>query len=291
MSSDSKKGIIIKGIGGFYYVKAADALIECKPRGIFRLRGMTPVAGDMVILSEEHGDPYISDILDRKNVLGRPPVANVDQMFIVVSTVSPQANTLLTDKLIVIAEHYGLDISLILTKTDLRENNDFAAIYRKAGFRVFNSNEKTDVEGVRDLLTGRISVFAGNTGVGKSTFINRLFPELGLETGETSKKLGRGKHTTRAVELYEVSGGYRADTPGFSTIDYFNIIDTDHLDLYYREFAPYLGKCYYNDCKHLNEAGCEVISALSEGMIGETRYNNYRILLQEVSEYKKNLYR
>ena len=288
---DKKQGIIIKGIGGFYYVKAADALIECKPRGIFRQRNITPVAGDRVILEEEHGDPYISEILPRDNVLGRPPVANVDQIFIVVSTVSPQANSLLTDKLIVIAEYYGIDVSVILTKTDLRENTAFEEIYRKAGFEVFNSSDPESLGAVREKLKGKISVFEGNTGVGKSTFINRMFPELSLETGETSKKLGRGKHTTRAVELYECEGGYIADTPGFSTIDYLNVIDTENLDRCYREFVPHLGKCYYSDCRHINESGCGVIEALERGEIGGERFANYRILLSEIDEFRKQRYK
>ena len=286
-----KQGIIIKGIGGFYYVKAADALIECKPRGIFRLRNITPVAGDRVILEEEHGDLYISEILERDNVLGRPPVANVDQIFIVVSTVSPAANTLLTDKLIVIAEYFGIDVSLILTKTDLKENADFERIYRTAGFEVFNSSDPESATRVREKLKDRISVFEGNTGVGKSTFINRMFPELRLETGETSRKLGRGKHTTRAVELYECDGGYIADTPGFSTIDYLNVIDTENLDRCYREFVPHLGKCYYTDCRHVNEAGCGVLKAFEEGKIGPERYNNYKVLLAEIDEFRKSRYK
>ena len=209
---------IVKGIGGFYYVKTGGSLVECKPKGIFRKKRITPVAGDIVRLETDGGAPVIADILPRKNVFVRPPVANVDQFFIVVSTVQPVPSTLVIDKLSAIAVDKGAQPVLVITKTDLQDAQPLAACYAHSDIPVLCVNAGTGegLDAVRARLDGRLSVFCGNSGVGKSTLLSALLPGHELETGEISQKLGRGRHTTREVVLYESCGGLVADTPGFA---------------------------------------------------------------------------
>ena len=282
------ENIIIKGIGGFYYVKAADGLLECKPKGIFRKKKITPVAGDFVRLEHEAGANIIAEILPRSNVFVRPPVANVDQLFIVVSMVQPVPSTLVVDKLTAIAADKGAQPILVLTKTDLCDPAPFAACYAHSGLRVIevHAEEGFGVDDVRALLAGKISVFCGNSGVGKSTLLGKLLPNEHLETAAISQKLGRGRHTTREVVFYETSGGLVADTPGFSSLDTERAcsIPKENLQFAFPEIARYFGKCRFTGCSHTAEKGCAVLEALKAGEISETRYASYAALYQEARE-------
>ncbi|MBQ8995093.1 MAG: ribosome small subunit-dependent GTPase A, partial [Oscillospiraceae bacterium] len=222
MADISYNGIIMKGIGGFYYVKTADSVLECKAKGIFRKKGITPLAGARVTVIGEEGGYAISEIHERKNSFQRPPISNVDVFFYVVSSVDPRPNYMVADRLIMLCEQRGISPVILVTKTDLVAAQEFIDLYRGVGYSVIDvmANEGAAIEEVKKDIAGHLCVFSGNSGVGKSTFLNKLDDTLGLHTAEISKKLGRGKHTTRAVELYELFDGYVADTPGFSALDF-----------------------------------------------------------------------
>ena len=282
---------IIKGIGGFYYVKTADGVVECRAKGIFRKRGITPVAGDRVRLEHEAGTAVIAEVLPRKNVFVRPPVANVDQFFIVASTVQPAPSTLVIDKLSAIAVDRGAQPVLVITKGDLQDAGALMQCYRTAGFPVLCVNAATG-EGLAPLcamLAGKLSVFSGNSGVGKSTLLGALMPGQTLATGEISQKLGRGRHTTREVTLYEAHGGLVADTPGFSTMDIerYELFRKEELPEGFREFAPYLGECKFTSCSHTCEKGCAVLKAVEEGKISRSRIDSYIAMYNEVKDIKE----
>lgn len=289
------KGKLIKGIGGFYYVEADDVIYECKARGSFRKQKITPLVGDDVEISineDNNVDNAIEKILDRKNDMIRPPLANLDQLFIISSLVDPKINTQIIDKLIAIAEYKHIEPILVLTKTDLEEDyQQYVDIYTNAGFKVVvcDNTKGTGAEEVKALLKGKISAFTGNTGVGKSTLLNNIAPELDLATGETSKKLGRGRHTTRHSELFKVCGGYIADTPGFSSLDFERCekILKDELPYCFREFEPYLDDCKFTTCAHINDKGCAVCKALEEGKISKSRHDSYVAMYNEVKDIKE----
>ena len=282
---------IIKGVGGFYYVKTADGILECRAKGIFRKKGITPVAGDVVRVETEGGASVIAEIFPRKNVFVRPPIANVDTFFIVVSTVQPTPSTLVTDKLSAIAVDRGARPVIVITKNDLHSADEFSSLYENSGIPVVRVDASTGdgLDEIRSMLKGTLSVFSGNSGVGKSTLLTALLPELRLETGEISKKLGRGRHTTREVTLYEVCGGLVADTPGFASLDMASAgeIDKDDLQFAFPEIAKRFGHCRYTGCSHIAESGCAVREAVEQGQIGRTRYDSYRQLYQEAKERKQ----
>lgn len=282
---------IVKGVGGFYYVKTGGAIVECRARGIFRKRRITPVAGDIVRVEDEGGAPVIAEILPRKNVFVRPPVANVDQMFLVASTVQPSPSTLVLDKLSAIAVDGGAQPVLVITKTDLGDTKALADCYARSGLPVLRVNAKTGegVEAVRARLQGKLSVFCGNSGVGKSTLLSALLPGQTLETGEISRKLGRGRHTTREVTLYETDGGLVADTPGFASLDMERAayIPKENLQFAFPEIARRFGQCRFTGCSHTAEAGCAVRAALDAGEIDPTRYESYVALYEQVKEIKE----
>ena len=224
-----KQGRILKGIGGFYYVEAEQTTYECKARGVFRKRGTTPLAGDWVQICIDNDTGTIEEIFPRKNMLVRPPCANIDQMFLVASVCDPSPNLLVLDKMIAVAEDQEMEPILVISKTDLQSADELEQIYQKAGIQVItvSSVSRQGVEQIKTLLMDKISVFTGNSGVGKSSLLNCISPEFQQETGIISSKLGRGKHTTRQVELLKLPcGGYVADTPGFSTMDMerYNIV-------------------------------------------------------------------
>ncbi len=279
---------IIKGIGGFYYVKTADGVLECKPKGIFRKRKITPVAGDFVCLEHEAGANIISEILPRKNVFVRPPIANVDTFFIIVSTVQPVPSTLVIDKLTAIAVDKGAEPVILITKTDLSPCAGIAECYINSTIKVIEVNAESGagVAEVASMLKNKISVFCGNSGVGKSTLLNAVLPEHTLETGEISRKLGRGRHTTREVELFEAHGGLLADTPGFASLDMDRacFIPKENLQYDFPEIAEYFGKCKFTGCSHISEKGCAVIAALDNGEIDKTRYASYKTLYEEAGK-------
>ena len=217
-------GIIIKGIGGFYYVEAADGIIyECKARGVFRKEKITPLAGDKVEISvDENNKNSIDKIYERRNMFKRPPIANVDKLVIVSSVCDPRPNLLIIDRLSAVAVYKNVEPIIVFTKNDLQSADEYIEIYKNAGFKTFAvSNETGEGIGeVKAVIENGVCVFTGNSGVGKSSLINRMYPDFALETGEISKKLGRGRHTTRHVELLKINKGYIADTPGFSSLDF-----------------------------------------------------------------------
>ena len=287
------KGKIIKGIGGFYYVETADTVYECKARGNFRNKKIIPLVGDDVEISvNENAENRIENILERKNSLVRPPLANIDQLFIVSSIVDPFINTYNIDKMTALAEYKGIEPIIVLTKIDLSEDYEkYAETYISSGFTVITCNNLNGEgsEKVLPLLKEKISAFSGNTGVGKSSLLNAIDPRLSLKTGETSKKLGRGKHTTRHCELFKVGGGYVADTPGFSSIDFEKgeTILKDDLFYCFREFKPYFGQCKFTSCAHINENGCAVCAAVKNGEISESRHNSYVKMYNDVKNIKE----
>ncbi len=294
------EGMIIKGIGGFYYVESGGQLYECRARGALRGKGsrtgkVTPVAGDRCVISvHPDGLASVDQVLERRNYLLRPPLANLDNLFIVVSLCQPQPNALIVDRFISLAEHKGINPVIILTKLDLAEDNGFGDIYRGAGFTVIHADYASDGQGfldeIRGIMKNKISAFAGNTGAGKSTLLNALCPGLNRETGETSKKLGRGRHTTRETELFPLeSGGKIADTPGFSSFDgeFAEFVYKDELADTFREFADYAPDCRFTGCSHTCEKGCAVLEAVRSGKISKSRHSSYVALYNEVKDIKE----
>jgi ribosome biogenesis GTPase len=285
-------GILLKAIAGFYYVEAGGNIYECKARGIFRKNHESPTVGDFLefeILDGLKG--VVSKILPRKNLLIRPPVANLDQIFIVSSHNTPAPNALLIDRLTAIAVNNNIEPIIVFNKVDLGGMSDWQSLYTKAGFKCIVSSVATGVgcDEIISLLEGKVSAFTGNSGVGKSSLLNRMFPTLGLETGEVSNKLGRGRHTTRHVELYPVCGGYVADTPGFSSLDIERTmpLKKDELPFVFPDFADYLGECKFTSCTHTVEKGCAVLEAVQNSKIEKTRAESYKIIYNEIKDIKE----
>lgn len=287
-----KEGIILKGIGGFYYVETDEGVFECKAKGKFRSKKISPVAGDRVSVTVINDkDNTIDEIFDRKNCLKRPPVANIDKLIIVVSSVRPKPNTLIIDKMTVLAEKNNIEPVIVITKTDLHFDEELVNIYRSAGYRVytFSTCDRSELDSIKNELKGCISAFTGNSGVGKSTLINALNGELNLETGEISDKLGRGRHTTRQAEIFHVAEGLVIDTAGFSSIDFTadNLIFADELQHFFREFGEVIGECRFTGCNHLGDKGCRVCELVENGTISKSRYESYISMFNETKDYKK----
>ena len=288
---DKLQGILLKSIGGFYYVRCNGKDYECKARGSFRKRGSSPVAGDKVIISVlDEGFAAIEEILPRKNELKRPPLANVDVLIIVCSTVSPTPNYTVIDKMTAAAVNNNITPVVVVSKNDLCNGDKIASIYRNSKITVFqcSPDKKSEIEKLKNFLQGKVAAFTGNSGVGKSTLLNELFPSLDLKTGIISRKLGRGKHTTRVVELFEIDGCLVADTPGFSTVDVqcYDIIDKNRLQYCFPEFEEYLGECKFTSCSHICEKGCSILNALNERKIENTRHQSYVTMYNEVKDIK-----
>ena len=248
---------ISKSIGGFYYVKTDAGIVECKPKGIFRKQRITPVAGDTVTLEQEQGASVIAAIGPRKNVFVRPPIANLDVLFIVASTVQPAPSTLVLDKLSAIAVDKGVQPVIVCTKGDLAAADALAKAYEKSTLPFIRIDYATGegLEEVKGWISGRLCAFCGNSGVGKSTLLNALLPDAGRETAAISRKLGRGRHTTREVTIFEAFGGRVADTPGFASLEAgrAGFIPKEELEHAFPEFGPYLGKCQFTGCSHRSE--------------------------------------
>lgn len=289
----SENGIILKGIGGFYYVDTAAGLVECKARGKFRIQGGKPVIGDRVTIRlNEDGTGYILSMEPRKTELLRPAVANIDQLLIVCSAAAPKTEPFLIDKITSIASRKNMDTVIVINKTDLDRGDHLAAIYTKAGFPVYRVSAETGegTEALRDCLRGRISAFAGNSGVGKSSLLNRLYPQFHAQVGAISEKIERGRHTTRHVELLKLpEGGYLADTPGFSAFqaEKMDLVLAADLQDTFREFEPYLGRCRFTGCAHVKEKGCAVRAAVEAGEIPKERHESYCRLYESVKDIKE----
>lgn len=282
----------MKAIGGFYYVRCDGKEYECKARGSFRKSGNSPVVGDKVVISvPDEGFASIEEIRPRINKLKRPALANIDTLVIVCSTVDPEPNFTVIDKMTAAAVNNNMIPAIVVSKNDLRSGERIAEIYRNSEFPVFlcSPDDTEDVNKLKAFLKGKVSAFTGNSGVGKSTLINRIFPELDLQTGQISRKLGRGKHTTRVVELFEIDGCFVADTPGFSTVDLqrYEMIDKTRLQYCFPEFEKYLGGCQFTSCSHTCEKGCRILQAVADGEIEQSRHKSYVAMYNEVKDIKE----
>ena len=287
----TQQGRILRSISGFYDVQTEGKMITCRARGIFRKNGESPLTGDHVEITVEKGKGMVEKILPRKNSFVRPAVANIDVLVIFAANVNPVTEPFLIDRVAAIAGDQEVPVILCVNKCDLDPAVDLTRIYRNAGFSVICASAETGegVEELRGLLTGKLVAFTGNSGVGKSSILNRLCPELNLPVGEVSEKLGRGRHTTRHVELYRLSEDtYVADTPGFSSFDtdQMDVILKENLQYAFPDFGPYIGKCQFHDCSHRKEPGCAVTAALAAGNIEPTRYDSYLRLYEKASQVK-----
>ncbi|MBB6735850.1 ribosome small subunit-dependent GTPase A [Cohnella zeiphila] len=294
------EGTIYKALSGYYYVADdAGASVQCRARGIFKKRGESPLVGDRVVYSEtENGEGAVEQILPRRSELVRPPVANAELAVLVFSVVRPELNLQLLDKFLVHTEHAGLDALIVLTKLDaaeeaedgerhLREADDAGKLYASIGYETVATSARRGegIDELRSKLGGRVSVFAGQSGVGKSSLLNALVPGLALETSEISEKLGRGRHTTRHVELMPLpGGGFVADTPGFSQLD-FAELGIEQIGDCFREFAKLAPGCKFRGCTHIHEPGCAVLEAREKGEVAESRYQHY---VGFMAEWKEN---
>ena len=284
-------GRIIRSISGFYDVQTDRGVISCRARGILRKAGASPLTGDMVEITVERGNGMVERILPRKSSFVRPAVANVDALVVFAANVNPVTEPFLIDRVAAIAGDQEVPVYLCVNKCDLDPAVDLVRIYTRAGFPVISTSAETGegVEELRNLLKGKLVAFTGNSGVGKSSILNKLCPELALPTGEVSEKLGRGRHTTRHVELYPLGEDtYVADTPGFSSFDtdQMDVILKENLQYAFPDFGPYVGACQFHDCSHRKEPGCAVTAALAAGEIEATRYDSYLRLYDKASQIK-----
>jgi ribosome biogenesis GTPase / thiamine phosphate phosphatase len=288
------EGKIIKALSGFYYVKSKDTIIQCRGRGVFRKNNITPLVGDNVVFTAENDrEGYIMEIKERENELVRPPIANVDQAILIFSAKDPEFSPHLLDRFLVIIESYQIKPIIVITKIDLANSDEllnikqYAKAYEKIGYDVLLTSSKNEIglEDIYPLLENKITVFAGQSGVGKSSLLNALQPELNLETKAISKHLGRGKHTTRHVELLEIGNGLVADTPGFSSLDFSNI-EAEELTYCYPEMKERFANCKFRGCLHDKEPHCAIKEAVETGEIKEFRYNHYLLFLKEIQQRK-----
>ncbi len=287
--ADVKTGRIIRSISGFYDVRVGEKTISCRARGILRKEGCSPLTGDMVQITVERGKGMVEKVLPRKNSFIRPAVANIDALVVFAANVNPITEPFLIDRVAAIAGDQEVPVYLCVNKCDLDPAVDLVGIYTKAGFPVICTSAETGegVDELRRLIRGKLTAFTGNSGVGKSSILNALCPDVALPTGEVSEKLGRGRHTTRHVELYDLGEEtYVADTPGFSSFDtdQMDVILKENLQYAFPDFGPYIGECQFRDCSHRKEPGCAVTKALAEGLIGESRYDSYLKLYEKASQ-------
>ncbi|MGE7667232.1 ribosome small subunit-dependent GTPase A [Ureibacillus composti] len=288
------QGQIRKALSGYYYVYQEGQLIQCRGRGVFRNRGEAPLVGDFVDYTKEgESDGYVMKIHPRKNELVRPPIANIDQALLVFSVKEPDFNTILLDRFLVVLESFQVNPIICLTKTDLLNDEDreklqtFIDDYRQIGYKVIETfkNDVSLIEQLQPVLEEKTTVLAGQSGVGKSTLLNTLIPDLNLKTNDISQSLGRGKHTTRHVELIEVAGGLLADTPGFSSFD-FDTIEKEELTACFPELARISEGCKFRGCLHLKEPKCAVKEAVESGEIRSYRFEHYQQIIQEIIDRK-----
>lgn len=285
------RGLIVKALSGFYYVESDNTVYECKARGRFRSIGESPLVGDRVEISLNGNKGVIDSIYDRKNFLIRPPVANIDKLFIISSAATPSPNLLLIDKMTALCEYKGIKPIIVFNKSDLADLSGYVEKYKKVGYKAIecSSINGEGIDEIRNELNGAVTAFTGNSGVGKSSILNVIFPNLNLSTGEVSDKLGRGRHTTRHIELFlNEYGGYVADTPGFSAIE-FDLNDIsfkENLDSFFPEFDDYRVNCRFSDCKHIGEKDCAVCEAAKNGVINSERLLSYQTIYNELKSIK-----
>lgn len=288
------QGRIIKALAGFYYAEDDHQIIQCRARGKFRKDEIKPLVGDFVEYEVEgDNDGYVMNVLPRHNCLVRPPICNVDQALIVSSCKEPDFSSILLDKFLLVIEHLGIEPIIIISKMDLDEDESvkqYVKDYRQAGYRVYEISSK-DNHGLEELKTvfkDKVSVITGQSGVGKSSFLNALDINLKLETNEISKSLGRGKHTTRHVELLKMYGGYLGDTPGFSSLELE--MTPEELAVAYHDFAQFSHECKFRGCLHDSEPNCGVKKAVEDGKISKERYEHYLMNLQDVKKKEERKY-
>ena len=283
-----EQGRIVKALSGFYDVDLGGGrIVTCKARGRLRKEGTTPLVGDQALVE----NAMVQEILPRRNWFVRPAVANLDLLVLLASEVIPVTEPFLVDRITAIAGSQGVEVVIVVNKTDLSGEGELARIYRRAGYQVVCTSAVTGqgIEELRALIVGKVVALSGNSGVGKSSILNRLAPSLCLPTGEVSDKLGRGRHTTRHIQLFSLPDGtYVADTPGFSSFDteQMEVILKENLQYAFPDFAPFLGKCQFHDCAHLREPGCAVTAALARGEIEPSRYESYQRLYEIAKERK-----
>ncbi len=285
-------GRIIKALSGFYYVSCDGQIFECKARGNFRKIGISPLVGDNVFFEKTADDKGIIDeILPRKNSLIRPPVANIDKLFIMSAFSNPEPNTYLIDKMTVIANFNDIEPIIVFNKCDMGSFEEICSVYQNAGFKTFviSAKDSLGIEELKPEMKDCVSVFTGNSGVGKSSVLNAIFGNDDIATGIVSEKLGRGKHTTRHTELYKLPfGGYIADTPGFSSLELEikNFELKENLAYCFSDFDEFLGNCRFTSCTHTKENGCAVLEALENGEIEKTRHESYCQLYDEMKDLR-----
>lgn len=284
------QGRIIKALSGFYYVDVGGETVACRARGKFRHAKITPLVGDLVeITRTEEGAGMVDAIAPRRSEFHRPAVANIDQLVIVASGATPVTDPFLIDRMTAIALAKGCPSVICFNKVDLDRAESLFEVYRQAGFQTLRVSAETGegIEELRAAIAGNVSAFTGNSGVGKSSILNALYPDFGIETGEVSEKLGRGRHTTRHVELFPADGGFIADTPGFSSFDVEGeIVRKEELAPAFQEFRPYLDQCRFVGCSHTKEKGCAVLAAVKAGSIAKSRHQSYLRLYQQAKEWK-----
>lgn len=283
------EGTIMKALSGFYYVDLAGETVTCRGRGKLRHQRVSPLVGDRVeITMNSDGTGAVEMVLPRRNQFKRPAVANIDQLVILCANVNPVSDPYLIDRVCSMAEEKGCDVVIAINKCDLDPGDALAEIYSSAGFPVFRLSAVTGegIPALRECLQGKVSAFTGNSGVGKSSVLNALEPTFAIETGEVSEKLGRGRHTTRHVELFRVGDALVADTPGFSSFEaeHLSLLDKEALGASFREFRPYLDACRFSGCSHTKEKGCAVLAAVAAGEIPQSRHDSYKRLYREAKE-------
>lgn len=283
---------IVKALSGFYYVETENGIVACRARGRFRKEGLTPLVGDFVtITTEANGKGMLESILPRQNAFVRPAVANVGLLVVLASCAIPETEPFLIDRILAVAAGQNVPTLICVNKDDLVSGERLRRIYAHAGYPVLCTSAQTGegIDALRKMIAGKLAVFTGNSGVGKSSILNALAPELALSVGEVSQKLGRGRHTTRHIELFRLGDGYAADTPGFSSFDteQETPLRKEKLQYDFVDFAPYLGKCRFDDCAHLKEPCCAVRAALAAGEIEQTRYDSYVRLYEIAKEHKE----